>query len=85
VGNAVTCNNTQKRNKQVCFGFVFRSAPLPSPCSDLLLSLQVFLFPLLLLLLQVAGGTTKWLPVCGRFWVVAAAGGCSGAAKGGAA
>jgi len=33
----------------------------------------------------VAGGTTKWLPVCGRFWVVAAAGGCSGAAKGGAA
>jgi hypothetical protein len=25
-----------KRNKQVCFNFVFRSAPLPSPCSDLL-------------------------------------------------
>ena len=39
---AVTCKNTKKRNKQVCFGFVFRSAPLPSPCSDLLLSLQVF-------------------------------------------
>jgi hypothetical protein len=31
-----------KGHKQVCFNFVFRSAPLPSPCSNLLLSLQVF-------------------------------------------
>jgi len=68
-----------KCNKQVCFNFFLRSAPLPSPCSDLLHLCKFFVSSS-----SVSGG--RWhdqgLPVGGRCWVVAAAGGCSAAEEG---
>jgi len=66
--------NTKKSNKQVCFSFVFRSAPLPSPYSDLLHLCKSFVPSS-----SISGGWwhDQGLPVCERCWVVAAAGGSS--------